>query len=60
MWVPRGGSNLENAFSILQFRRRGPVSFRRFVVFRWSPIESAQNLQDERKATQPLRVQRSA
>ena len=60
MWVPRGGSKLENAFSILQFRRRGMVSFRRFVVFRWTPGLAAQDARNEESETQPMRVARAA
>ena len=47
-------SYLEEAFCILQFRRRGAVTFRRFVILR--ARETANQLRDEQAATQPLRV----
>ena len=47
-------SYLEEAFCILQFRRRGPVSFRRFVIL--TARETANLLREEADDTQPLRV----
>lgn len=47
---------LEDAFSILQFRRRGVASFRRFVILRAGRTHSANRLHDDDDETQPLRV----
>jgi hypothetical protein len=50
--------NLENAFSILRFRTRGVVSFRRFIVL---SLWSGQNAIDLHQAvgdTQPMRALR--
>ncbi|HET7503659.1 MAG TPA: hypothetical protein VFK02_21710 [Kofleriaceae bacterium] len=49
---------LENAFSILRFRRRGVVSFRRFVVLNAWPSRSTHDLQFEGATTQPMRTMR--
>lgn len=46
---------LEDAFSILQFRRRALVSFRRFVILH-APQSNANALRSENAPTQPLRV----
>jgi hypothetical protein len=51
-------SHLENAFSILRFRRRGVVSFRRFVVLTCSAGGTANELHTDRVATQPMRMTR--
>jgi len=45
---------LEEVFCILQFRRRGLVSFRRFVILR--ACRTANRLREEEADTQPLRV----
>jgi hypothetical protein len=57
MWLESAGSALENAFSILRFRRRGVVSFRRFVVFHL-PDGIAKDLRFDEAGTQPVRVVR--
>jgi hypothetical protein len=49
---------LENAFSILRFRRRGVVSFRRFVVLSGRPGQTANDMHLGDAATQPMRVMR--
>lgn len=46
---------LENAFSILRFRRRGVVSFRRFVVLAGRPAQTAHEVHADATTTQPLR-----
>ena len=51
---------LENAFSILRFRNRGVVSFRRFVILHVRPNARANELHGNQQATQPLRVMRVA
>lgn len=48
-------SALENAFSILRFRRSRVVSFRRFVVLR-AGDRGAHDLRFEEGATQPMRL----
>jgi hypothetical protein len=50
-----GRSHLEDMFTILQFRRRPLVSFRRFVVLH-AQCPDANSLHDEESSTQPLRV----
>jgi hypothetical protein len=47
---------LEDAFDVLRFRRRGVVSFRRFVVLYAGSAETANALRIGEDATQPLRV----
>jgi hypothetical protein len=49
-------SFLENAFSILRFRSRGLVSFRRFIVMSLWPGQGAQEARDEVADTQPMRA----
>jgi hypothetical protein len=49
-------STLENAFSILRFRRRGVVSFREFTVLTLWPIGDANDLPEPEEETRPLRV----
>ena len=48
--------HLENVFSILRFRHRGVVSFRRFVVLGVQPGRNANAVHDELAFTQPMRV----
>lgn len=56
MWTDSGERQfLEDAFSILQFRRRDLVSFRRFVILN-ARRGDANTLHPEEAATQPLRV----
>jgi hypothetical protein len=51
-----GGNWLEDVFNILRFRRRGVVSFRKFVMLNaWSCCD-ANALRTDDAATQPLRV----
>jgi hypothetical protein len=51
---PRGESNhLEHAFRILRFRRRGVVSFRRFVILNGRDADA---LRSSEAALQPLCV----
>jgi hypothetical protein len=53
---PRGESkHLEHAFRILRFRRRGVVSFRRFVILNGRDADALRTLEAE---VQPLRVTR--
>jgi hypothetical protein len=47
---------LENAFSILRFRRRGVASFRRFVVLHAWPAGITNAVHGDALATQPVRV----
>jgi hypothetical protein len=48
---------LEDVFSILRFRRRGVVSFRKFVILSVRRRQNAKVLRDAEGPTQPLRVQ---
>jgi hypothetical protein len=56
--VDSDGDNklLEGAFSILQFRRRGVASFRRFVILHAARTQNANDLHGDDAETQPLRV----
>jgi hypothetical protein len=47
---------MENAFRILRFRRRDVVTFRRFVVLSGPPVETANDVDPEVVATQPVCV----
>jgi hypothetical protein len=47
---------LEDAFSILRFRRRGVVSFRKFVILNAQPGGTANALHGSEAKTQPLRI----
>jgi hypothetical protein len=47
---------LEDVFSILRFRRRGVVSFRKFVILNVRRWRDANVLHDAEGPTQPLRV----
>ena len=49
-------SFLENAFSILRFRNRGVVSFRRFIVMNIWSGHDAHDVRDTLGDTQPMRV----
>jgi hypothetical protein len=55
---PESGESkyLEDAFSILRLRRRGVVSFRRFVILNARRGGDANALHAEKAATQPLRA----
>jgi hypothetical protein len=57
MWTARGDANcLEDVFSVLRFRRRGMVSFRKFIILNAQHGPEANALHLEEAATQPLRV----
>jgi len=52
------GTGLEDVFNILRFRRRrGVVSFRKFVVLNVRPSCDANGLHIDEGETQPLRVE---
>jgi len=57
MQFASGESNyLEDVFSVLRFRRRGVVSFRKFVILNARRGRNARLLHDAEGPTQPLRV----
>lgn len=56
MGASDGSSFLENAFSILRFRSRGLVSFRRFIVMSLWSGQGAHAERDEVADTQPMRA----
>jgi hypothetical protein len=57
MWPPSDRQSfLENAFSILRFRRKGVVSFRRFVVMTLWSGRNAMDLREDVADTQPMRA----
>ncbi|HEY0483662.1 MAG TPA: hypothetical protein VGD37_39355 [Kofleriaceae bacterium] len=57
MWTACGDGNcLEDVFSVLRFRRRGMVSFRKFIILNAQRGPDANALHLEEAATQPLRV----
>lgn len=47
---------LEDVFSILRFRRRGVVSFRKFVILNVGRRQDPKVLRDDEGPTQPVRV----
>jgi hypothetical protein len=47
---------LEDVFGILRFRRRGVVSFRKFVILNVWRRQDAKVLRDDEGPTQPVRV----
>ena len=49
-------SLLENAFSILRFRTRGLVSFRKFLVMSLWSGQGAHEARDDVADTQPMRA----
>jgi hypothetical protein len=49
-------SHLEDVFSILRFRKRSMVSFRKFVILNVRQRRNANVLQDAEGPTQPMRV----
>jgi hypothetical protein len=51
-----GNDPLEEVFSVLRFRRRGPVSFRKFIILSASEANALRSPEGE---TQPLRVLQS-
>jgi hypothetical protein len=56
MGTSDGLSFLENAFSILRFRNRGLVSFRRFIIMSLWSGQGAQEARYEIADTQPMRA----
>jgi hypothetical protein len=57
MWSARGdNSYLEDVFSILRFRKRSMVSFRRFVILNVWDRRNANALHDSEDSTQPMRA----
>ena len=57
MWSESDKSNyLEDVFSVLRFRRRGVVSFRKFVILNAWHGKTATVLRDAEGPTQPVRV----
>ena len=57
MWTERRPSkHLEDAFSVLRFRRRGVVSFRKFVILNVRRRSNASGQHLEEAVTQPMRV----
>ena len=49
-------SFLENAFSILRFRSRGLLSFRRFIIMSLWSGQGAHEARDDVADTQPMRA----
>ena len=47
---------LENAFSILRFRSRGLLSFRRFIIMSLCSGQGAHEARDDVADTQPMRA----
>jgi hypothetical protein len=58
MRIESGEAYLEDVFSILRFRRRGVVSFRKFVILYARPGCDANALRMAEGPTQPMRVHR--
>ena len=61
MWIASSEAPLEfleNVFSILRFRSRGVVSFRRFVVMYADDEIGAHDQRADAAVTQPMRIMR--
>jgi len=58
MIVSEGRARLAFVFDILRFRRRGDVTFRKWVILSLHPDDNWHDVRDGMATTQPLRVRR--